>query len=37
MLVNPAKYPHVKKVACQQFIDWILSADGQHAPKVPRV
>ncbi len=31
MLVNPAKHPHVKKVAGQQFIDWITSAEGQQA------
>jgi len=29
MLVNPAKYPHVKKG--QQFIDWLISHDGQKA------
>lgn len=29
MLVNPAKYPHVKKAAGQTFIDWITSKDGQ--------
>lgn len=29
MLVNPAKYPHVKKAAGQTFIDWIISKDGQ--------
>jgi tungstate transport system substrate-binding protein len=29
MLVNPAKYPHVKKAASQTFIDWITSKDGQ--------
>jgi tungstate transport system substrate-binding protein len=31
MLVNPAKHPSVKKDLGQQFIDWILSADGQSA------
>jgi len=31
MLVNPAKHPHVKKVLGQQFIDWIISAEGQKA------
>ena len=29
MLVNPAKFPHVKKAAGQTFIDWITSKDGQ--------
>jgi tungstate transport system substrate-binding protein len=29
MLVNPAKYPHVKAADGQAFIDWVLSAEGQ--------
>jgi len=29
MLVNPAKFPNVKKVEGQAFIDWILSKNGQ--------
>lgn len=29
MLVNPAKYPHVKKDAGMQFIQWITSPEGQ--------
>jgi tungstate transport system substrate-binding protein len=29
MLVNPAKHPHVKKELGQQFVDWLISADGQ--------
>jgi tungstate transport system substrate-binding protein len=29
MLVNPAKYPAVKKELGQQFIDWLTSAEGQ--------
>ena len=29
MLVNPAKHPHVKKDLAQQFIDWLVSAEGQ--------
>ena len=29
MLVNPAKFPNVKKVDGQAFIDWILSKNGQ--------
>jgi len=31
ILVNPAKHPHVKQAAGQQFIDWILSEAGQTA------
>ncbi|MGE5523366.1 MAG: substrate-binding domain-containing protein [Rhodospirillaceae bacterium] len=29
MLVNPAKHPHVKKDLGNQFIDWLISRDGQ--------
>jgi len=29
MLVNPAKYPQVKKAEGQAFIDWLISKDGQ--------
>jgi tungstate transport system substrate-binding protein len=29
MLVNPAKHPDVKKELGQQFIDWLISPDGQ--------
>ncbi len=29
MLVNPAKFPNVKKAEGQTFIDWILSKSGQ--------
>src|SRR5713226_9736824 len=29
MLVNPQKYPTVKKELGQQFIDWLISAEGQ--------
>jgi len=29
MLVNPAKFPHVKKVEGQAFIDWLISKNGQ--------
>ena len=29
MLVNPAKYPTVKKDLGQQFIDWLVSPEGQ--------
>src|SRR5690348_5823316 len=31
MLVNPAKHPHVKKELGQQFIDWLVSPEGQKA------
>jgi len=31
MLVNPAKHPSVKKEPGQQFIDWLVSTDGQKA------
>ena len=31
MLVNSAKHPHVKKDLGQQFIDWLISAEGQKA------
>jgi tungstate transport system substrate-binding protein len=31
ILVNPAKHPHVKRELGQQFIDWLISHDGQKA------
>jgi tungstate transport system substrate-binding protein len=31
MLVNPAKHPDVKKHLGQQFIDWLVSPEGQKA------
>jgi tungstate transport system substrate-binding protein len=31
MLVNPQKHPHVKKELGQQFIDWLVSPEGQKA------
>ena len=31
ILVNPAKHAHVKKDLGQQFIDWVISAEGQGA------
>ncbi|KRR10756.1 extracellular solute-binding protein [Bradyrhizobium valentinum] len=31
MLVNPAKHPSVKKDLGQQFIDWLVSSEGQKA------
>ena len=29
MLVNPARFPNVKKVLGQEFIDWLISRNGQ--------
>jgi len=29
MLVNPAKFPHVKKAEGQELIDWLISKNGQ--------
>ena len=31
MLVNPQKHPSVKKELGQQFIDWLISPEGQAA------
>jgi tungstate transport system substrate-binding protein len=31
MLVNPRKHPHVKEALGQQFIDWLVSSEGQRA------
>jgi tungstate transport system substrate-binding protein len=31
ILVNPAKHAHVKKDLGQQFIDWVISPEGQNA------
>jgi len=31
MLVDPAKHPHVKKDLGQQFVDWVVSPQGQAA------
>jgi tungstate transport system substrate-binding protein len=31
MLVNPQKHPHVKAALGQQFIDWLVSPEGQRA------
>ena len=31
MLVNPDKYPHVKRDLGQAFVDWLISPDGQTA------
>src|SRR5215470_8583024 len=37
ILVNPAKYPHVKATEGQMFIDWLLSTKGQQAIAAFRV
>src|SRR5262245_4808937 len=37
ILVNPAKYPHVKATDGQTFIDWLLSDKGQQAIAAFRV
>lgn len=29
MVVNPAKYPHLKAAEAQKFVDWVTSAPGQ--------
>jgi tungstate transport system substrate-binding protein len=29
MLVNPLKHPNVKKELGQQFVDWLISPEGQ--------
>ena len=31
ILVNPARHPQVKKEWGQQFIDWVISPEGQKA------
>jgi len=31
MLVNPAKFPHVKAADGQAFVDWMISPEGQQA------
>jgi tungstate transport system substrate-binding protein len=31
ILVNPAKHPHVRRELGQQFVDWIISPEGQTA------
>jgi tungstate transport system substrate-binding protein len=31
MLVNPARHPHVKRALGQQFVDWLVSPEGQRA------
>jgi tungstate transport system substrate-binding protein len=37
MLVNPEKHAHVKKDLGQQFIDWVISAEGQAAIKAYQI
>jgi tungstate transport system substrate-binding protein len=31
MAVSPKKHPHVKYKEAKAFIDWLVSAEGQHA------
>jgi tungstate transport system substrate-binding protein len=31
ILVNPAKFPHVKAADGQAFVDWVVSPEGQQA------
>ncbi len=31
MIVNPAKFPHVKAAAAATFVDWLVGAEGQKA------
>ena len=31
ILVNPAKHPGVRRDLGEQFIDWLISAEGQNA------
>ena len=37
IVVNPDKHPHVKADLAQQFVDWVLSSDGQAAIAAYRV
>ena len=37
ILVNPAKFPHVKSIEGQAFIDWLVSPGGQNAIAAFRV
>jgi tungstate transport system substrate-binding protein len=37
MLVNPARHPTVKKELGQQFIDWLISTEGQNAIAAYRI
>ena len=37
ILVNPARHPHVKKKQGQQFIDWLISPEGQAAIRDYRI
>ncbi len=37
ILVNPAKHAHVKKDLGQQFIDWVISTEGQDAIRACKI
>lgn len=37
MVVNPQRHPHVKQVEAQQFVDWLVSDDGQAAIAAYRI
>ena len=37
ILVNPVRHPHVKKALAEQFIHWLLAADGQEAIAAYRI
>jgi len=37
MLVNPAKHPTIKREFGQQFIDWIISSEGQNAIRAYKI
>jgi tungstate transport system substrate-binding protein len=37
ILVNPARHAHVKKDLGQQFIDWVVSAEGQNAIRAYKI
>ncbi|MBV1695350.1 MAG: substrate-binding domain-containing protein [Hyphomicrobiales bacterium] len=37
ILVNPSRHPHVRKDLGQQFIDWLVSAEGQNAIRSYRI
>jgi tungstate transport system substrate-binding protein len=37
ILVNPAKHPRVKADLGQQFVDWLVSDEGQNAIQAFRI
>jgi tungstate transport system substrate-binding protein len=37
ILVNPKRHPHVNATAGQKFIDWMISAEGQHTIAAYRI